>query len=181
MVLLLLDTGVRASELCSLTLDNVALNEGYMKVTGKRSKERMLPFGTITKKALIRYISTWRLEPESDSVDEVILSVAGTPLTYAGLSKAIKRLGKRAGVPRLHAHLFRHTFAVRYLMNGGDVMTLRLILGHTTLDVTLPFMPQRQRRSLAPRCIRLNADHVVLLLLECTHHSTRVPRGSGVA
>jgi len=140
MVLLLLDTGVRASELCSLTLDNVALNEGYMKVTGKGNKERIVPFGTITKKALIRYISTWRLEPESDSVDEVILSVAGTPLTYAGLSKAIKRLGKRAGVPRLHAHLFRHTFAVRYLMNGGDVMTLRLILGHTTLDVTLMYM-----------------------------------------
>jgi len=136
MVLFLLDTGVRASELCSLTLDNVALNEGYMKVTGKGNKERIVLFGTITKKALLRYISTWRLEPESDSVDEVILAVTGTALTYAGLSKAIKRLGKRAGVPRFHAHPFRHTFAVRYLMNGGEVMTLRLILGHTTLDVT---------------------------------------------
>ena len=48
----------------------------------------------------------------------------------------IKRLGVRAGVPRLHPHLFRHTFAVRYLMNGGDIMTLKLILGHVDLSTT---------------------------------------------
>ena len=73
-------------------------------------------------------------------IDQVILSVDGTPLTYCALGHMIKRLGKKAGVPRLHAHLFRHTFAVRYLMNGGDVMTLRLILGHATLDVTQMYM-----------------------------------------
>jgi len=139
-VLLLLDTGIRASECCNLTLGNTHMDEGYIKVLGKGSKERIAPFGGTTKKALIRYTTAWRPEPEHDLIDSFFLSPQGKPLTYSGLSQALKRLGRRTGVPRLRAHLFRHTFAVRYLMNGGDVMTLRLILGHSTLDVTQMYM-----------------------------------------
>ena len=140
MVLLLLDTGIRASELCTLTLHNTFIDDDYIKVMGKGRKERIVPFGATTKKAILRYTHTFRPEPFHGGIDELILSTDGTPLTYSGLSQAIKRLGKKAGVPRLHAHLFRHTFAVRYLINGGDVMTLRLMLGHSTLDVTLIYM-----------------------------------------
>lgn len=139
-VLLLLDTGIRASELCTLTLGNTFIDQDYVKVCGKGRKERMVPFGATTKKALIRYITTWRPEPAYDDSDKVALSVYGTPLTYDGLLQAVKRLGRRADVPRVHPHLLRHTFSVRYLMNGGDVMTLRLTLGHTTLDVTQMYM-----------------------------------------
>ena len=140
MVLLLLDTGMRASELCALTLDNTHLNEGYVKVFGKGAKERIVPFGALTRKSLLRYIHSYRPEPASNEMDQVFLSVNATPLSYDGLAQALKRLGKAADVPRLHAHLFRHTFAVRYLMNGGDLMTLKLILGHTTLDVTQMYL-----------------------------------------
>jgi site-specific recombinase XerD len=135
-VLLLLDTGIRASELCTLTMANTNLKEGYIKVRGKGKKERMVPFGSTTKKALMRYIQTYRPDPATDQVGELILTLDGTSLTYDGLAQVCKRLAVAASIPRLHLHLFRHTFAVRYLMNGGDVMTLRLILGHTTLDVT---------------------------------------------
>ena len=139
-VLLLLDTGIRASELIGLTMGNTDVNAGTIKVVGKGNKERIVPMGATTKKALLRYMVTWRPEPVFDDIDQVILSVDGTPLTYCALGHMIKRVGEKAGVPRLHAHLFRHTFAVRYLMNGGDVMTLRLILGHATLDVTQMYM-----------------------------------------
>ncbi len=139
-VLLLLDTGIRANELCTLTLDNTNLQEGYVKVCGKGNKERMVPIGGATTKALMRYIQAFRPEPVATGVNSVFLSDDSTPLTYSGLSQALRRLGKSANVKRLHAHLFRHTFAVRYLMNGGDVMTLRLILGHTTLAVTQMYM-----------------------------------------
>jgi site-specific recombinase XerD len=138
--MLLLDTGIRASELCTLTMANTHINEGYIKVRGKGDKERHVPIGNSLKKALIRYINAWRPEPVEEGIDELILSVRGYPLTYDGLAQMIKRLGRRMDVPRLRAHLFRHTFAVRYLMNGGDVMTLRLILGHTTLEVTQGYM-----------------------------------------
>jgi site-specific recombinase XerD len=139
-VLLLLDTGIRASELTGLTMENTDIANGTIKVVGKGNKERIVPLGATTKKALLRYMVTWRPEPMFDDVDQVILSVDGTPLTYGALGHIVKRVGLKAGVPRLHAHLFRHTFAVRYLMNGGDVMTLRLILGHATLDVTQMYM-----------------------------------------
>ena len=139
-VLLLLDTGIRANELCTLTLDHTNLKEGYIKVRGKGNKERMVPIGGATKKSLTRYIQAFRAEPVQDGVNQVFLSDDATPFTYSGLAQALRRLGVAAGVDRLHAHLFRHTFAVRYLMNGGDIMTLRLILGHTTLDVTQIYM-----------------------------------------
>lgn len=139
-VLLLLDTGIRASELCTLTLTNTFLNEGHLKVVGKGSKERLVPFGAATRKALVKYIHSYRSEAPGNECNAVFLSVEGTPLTYNGLSLIIRRLALGADTPRLHAHLFRHTFAVRYLMNGGDIMTLRLILGHTTLEVTQMYM-----------------------------------------
>lgn len=136
MVLLLLDTGLRASELCGLTVANTHLQEGYVKVRGKGEKERIVPFCNVTKKSLLRYLHSYRPEPTSDGVDNFFLSVDGAPLSINGLAQALRRLGKAADIPRLHPHLFRHTFAVRYLMNGGDIMTLRLMLGHSSLEVT---------------------------------------------
>ena len=138
--LLLLDTGIRASELCGLTLGNVHFGECYMKVRGKGNKERIVPFGLSTKKALMSYLRGYRQKVAPEGEQAVFLSIDGVPLRYAGLAQAIRRLGETSQVDRLHPHLFRHTFAVRYLMNGGDIMTLRLILGHTTLEVTQMYM-----------------------------------------
>ena len=140
-LLVLLDTGVRATELCGLTLTNTHLDEDYIKVLGKGGKERIVAFGPTCKKALLRFVTTWRRAYMHDeAVDNLFLTHQGGPLTYSALQQLIKRLGLRAGVPRLRAHLFRHTFAVRYLMNGGDLMTLRLILGHTSIEVTQVYL-----------------------------------------
>lgn len=119
MVLLLLDTGIRASELCSLKMSDTDLKQGSIKVMGKGRKERMVPFGGMTKKSLIRYIHAYRREPASEEIDRLFLSEHGTQIRYEGLAQVIRRLAKAADIPRLHAHLFRHTFAVRYLMNGA--------------------------------------------------------------
>ena len=79
MVLLLLDTGIRASELRTLTVENTYVDENYVKVVGKGRKERIVPFGNTAKKALLRYLVTWRPDPAGADVDELILSVSGTP------------------------------------------------------------------------------------------------------
>lgn len=140
MVMLLMDTGIRASELCGLTLANTDLEGNTILVRGKGEKERIVPFANGVKQALVRYLTTWRPEPLDPNEGSFFLTVDGTPMTYDALSTCLKSLGERAGIPRLHAHLLRHTFAVQYLMNGGDVMSLKRILGHATLDVTQTYI-----------------------------------------
>lgn len=132
-VLLLLDTGIRASELCELELRQVDLRNRQVVVFGKGSKERMLPIGPRTAAALGRYI----LEKRADArVNErLFLSVGGEELTRNGLLRIIYRLGEAAGVQDAHPHRFRHTMAIEYLRNGGNERTLQEVLGHESLEM----------------------------------------------
>ena len=68
-------------------------------------------------------------------IGNFFLTLDGSPMTYNAFRLVMNRLAARSGIERLHAHLLRHTFAVNYLVNGGDVFSLQQILGHTTLDM----------------------------------------------
>jgi site-specific recombinase XerD len=81
-----------------------------------------------------------RRERLNTTHQEFFPSADGQPLSYSGLKQIIDRLRRKSGVTRLHPHLFRHTFAVKYLMNGGDLITLQRILGHTTVQVTQMYL-----------------------------------------
>jgi site-specific recombinase XerD len=140
--MLLLDTGIRADELCTLTLENTNIEQNFIKVFGKGSKERRVNFGGSTKKALMRYITLWRPQTEAKTL---FLTNEGTPLTYSALAQIIQRTGRRQGIPRLHLHLFRHTFAVRFLTNGGDLITLKTLMGHSDIVVTQVYLRLTQQ------------------------------------
>lgn len=131
---LFLDTGLRLGELVGLRLADVHLADQWLKVMGKGSKERLVPFGSRTAKILGRYLSMFRA-PLSD-VQSAFLGQDGTPLTENTIKMLFCRLRVRSGIVRLHPHLLRHTFATSYLVAGGDVFTLQAILGHTTLEMT---------------------------------------------
>ncbi|MFC1982540.1 tyrosine-type recombinase/integrase [Chloroflexota bacterium] len=131
----LLDTGLRASEAAGITLSNLNLVDGYIKVTGKGSKERIVPIGKYIRMTLWTYIDKVRPETISPDCNNLFLTQGGKPITVNTVKLFFSRLAKRSGVNRLHAHLCRHTFAINYLMNGGDIFSLREILGHTTLDM----------------------------------------------
>jgi site-specific recombinase XerD len=133
MLTLLLDTGLRMSELIGLKLRDVDVEAGALKVLGKGNKERMVPFGAAAQKTVWRYVQ--HVRPDPVGTDCLFLTLEGAPFTPDGFRSLIKRVGPRAGVARLHPHLCRHTFATRYLMNGGDVFSLQQILGHTTLEM----------------------------------------------
>jgi len=136
MLLTFLDAGPRLEELCLLPLENAHIEEGYLKIMGKGKKERVVPFGSNTKKALWRYVIHFRPEVVSSSGDYLFLTLEGNPLSTNAVKLLFKRWGRRAGVPRVHAHLCRHTFATNFLLyNCGDVFRLQLILGHTTLNM----------------------------------------------
>ena len=132
-VLLLLDTGMRIMESVTAQMTDLHLEDGYLKVMGKGQKERIIPFGSSAQKVLMKYIFHFRPEPLGE--DRLFLNLDGGPMTGTGMKLMFRRLADSSGVKRLHAHLLRHTFAVNYLMNGGDVFTLQHILGHTTLEM----------------------------------------------
>ena len=130
-----LDTGLRRSELAELKVDDVHLEEGRLKVMGKGRKERIAPLGNSARRTLIRYFYHFRSHPFPGEENRFFLTIEGEALTSNAVRLVVDRLAKRSGVKRLHAHLFRHTFAVRFLMNGGNVFSLQQILGHTSLEM----------------------------------------------
>ena len=133
--MILLDTGLRIGELINLKMGDIRIDDGLAKVMGKGKKERIVPIGSKAQRALQRYLFKHRPEPANSDIDNVFLSVHGTPLSENSIKLMFGRLADRSGVPRLHAHLCRHTFATRFLMNGGDLFTLQQILGHSTLEM----------------------------------------------
>lgn len=135
-ILILLDTGVRASELCKMKITDVNLATGGIKVKGKGSKERIVQVGRRTSQVLWKY-----LVPRLDSArDGDLVFVVGwpgdpRPMHRLVLNTLLKRIGERADVSKVYPHKFRHTFAINYLRNGGDVFTLQELLGHANLEM----------------------------------------------
>lgn len=130
----LLDTGVRASELCHLRLAGLHLAENYLKVLGKGNREREVAFGQHTKTELTRYLRRYR----QGRAETVFVGKKYQPLTLSGLDQMLTRLAEWSGITgvRCSAHTFRHTMAVRFLLAGGDVYTLSRMLGHASVSTT---------------------------------------------
>ncbi|MGA2159802.1 MAG: tyrosine-type recombinase/integrase [Dehalococcoidia bacterium] len=132
----LLDTGLRCSEISGLALADAHIDQGYLKVKGKGDRERYVPLGALAQKLLWRYVFHFRPEPVNDANDFLFLSLEGKCLQSNAIKLLLKRWGKKAGVPRLHAHLCRHTYATNFLTRQcGDVFMLKQILGHSTLEM----------------------------------------------
>jgi len=145
-ILLLLDTGLRASELCGLAIKDADLTNKRIVVLGKGNKERALPISPRTAKTLWRYLTTERKDEAVNA--PLFLGSDGDPLNRDALLKLLIRLGVKAGVQDCHPHRFRHTFAVNFSRhrrrNGGNAFELQMALGHTTLQMvqTYPALAQ---------------------------------------
>jgi site-specific recombinase XerD len=147
--MLLIDTGLRIEELINLRLEDLRMKEGWLKVMGKGKKERIVPIGSNAQKALQRYLFRYRPKAFYRDIDNVFLTLSGTPLSTNSMKLMFSRLAFRSGVHRLHAHLCRHTFATRFLINGGDVFSLQQILGHSSLEMVRHY-------------VNLAANHVII-------------------
>ena len=136
-VLILLDTGIRLSELVGLTLGNIDFEQSCFLVCGKGDKERMVPFGNGVRRVLWQYIKESRARLQFEDTDQVLINESGLPVRKRAVQTMISRLGKRSGITgvRCSPHTFRHTFAKQYLMLGGDVFSLQRILGHSSLEI----------------------------------------------
>lgn len=132
---LMLDSGLRRDEVLTLGLENIHFTQNVIKVTGKGQKDRIIPLGLYTKKLLFKYLNGYRPMPDYPT-SKVFISREKTPMSADMIKTIIYRLKKKTKIERLTPHLFRHTFATRYLMNGGDTFSLQMILGHTSLEMT---------------------------------------------
>lgn len=158
------DTGIRVSELCDLRLSNFDRRQGTIIVYGKGSKERRVAVGRNALRALLYYLDRWRPDDEEleeigcPGEDHVFLSEVGQALTVYGMEMLFKRLRARSGLigKRISPHIFRHTFAVRYLMLGGDIFSLQELLGHEDIATIKNYMHlndtnvQEQKRKFSP-------------------------------
>lgn len=133
-ILTLLDCGLRVNELCALELDDVDLRDGWLRVReGKGWKERKVPVGGALRRALWQY-SKSRPEPMGGG-KRFFLTKEGWPLETGRVRKMLMHYGEKAGVENVHPHRFRHSFALHFLRNGGDALTLRMLLGHSSLQM----------------------------------------------
>jgi len=130
--LFLLDTGARLSEALNLTMSSLDLGNNRAFIVGKGSAERHVFFGHRCSKCLAKYVFHHRPTPISD--DLVYVSRHGRPLDSANVYHICRRIAVRAGLTgRVSPHTFRHTFATQFLENGGNLLVLQRLLGHSSL------------------------------------------------
>jgi site-specific recombinase XerD len=138
----LLDTGIRASELCGLTLDRVCFSadDAYLLVHGKGRKSREVGLGKRSRQLLHKYV--YRHRKASTQEQHVFVGKGGKPMAAEGLDRMLYRLRDAAGLHgvRVGAHVWRHTFAFSYIAAGGDVFRLSRLLGHSSVATTQGYL-----------------------------------------
>ena len=139
MLELLYATGMRVSELLSLRFSNIDLENTLVRVEGKGSKERIIPFNDTSKKYLELYLNSYRpkLVKQGKNYEELFLNNRGTPMTRQGLFKLIKQLCKELGIQKnVSPHILRHSFATHLLNAGADLRVIQEFLGHSSISTT---------------------------------------------
>ena len=133
---LMLDAGLRVSEVVNLNVEDISKELGVIKVLGKGKKERLVPLTDSIIKYYDKYVFLASLYSGALFLD----SDTGLRMTSSGISQILRRIKKEQHFNKLHPHYLRHTFATLFLVNGGDPVHLQLILGHTTLYMTEQYL-----------------------------------------
>ena len=135
---MLYGSGLRVSELTTLKLSRIYLNEGYMLIEGKGSKQRLVPVSPVA----IEWFGYWLhdralLDVKPDFVDYAFLNRYGRGLTRAMIFTIVKRLAAEAGIRKtISPHTLRHSFATHLLQNGADLRLIQQMLGHESITTT---------------------------------------------
>ena len=133
---LMLDAGLRVSEVVNLNVEDISKELGVIKVFGKGKKEWLVPLTDSIIKYYDKYVFLTSLYSGALFLD----SDTGLRMSSSGISQMLRRIKKEQHFNKLHPHYLRHTFATLFLVNGGDPVHLQLILGHTTLYMTEQYL-----------------------------------------
>ena len=135
---MLYSCGLRVSELCALSLNNLYLNDDMIRIMGKGSKERLLPVGGRAKNFLNDYLIHCRPGIQKDKgSSSVFLSRNGNPLTRAMINNILRKWSQVAGITKsVSPHTLRHSFATHLLEGGADLRFVQALLGHSDISTT---------------------------------------------
>ena len=137
---LMYSSGLRVSELCNLTLQDIDLEEGFLRVqSGKRGKDRLIPVGSKATEAVARYLHHGRPElVRGKTKSDLFISNRGSAMSRKTVWHWIKQYAKRAGLDAdtVKPHLLRHSFATHLLSNGADLRAIQEMLGHSDISTT---------------------------------------------
>ncbi len=148
MLELLYASGLRVSELISLTLDRLNLEAGFLIATGKGGKERVVPFNTAASKKITRYLADARpLLLKGRQSKYVFVTRRGGALTRQAFFLCLRRIGKAAGIRQSFSpHTLRHSFATHLLDRGADLRAVQVMLGHADIGTTQIYTHVAARR-----------------------------------
>lgn len=133
MLMLMLDCGLRLSEVVNLKISDLDLKNNYLIINGKGSKQRLVPFGISTKKQLVIYMQ-YRVNLNNNN--SIFLNQNLTAITTNTIKMLFARLKKQEKFKRIYPHLLRHTFATNFIYAGGNLEVLRVLMGHSTINIT---------------------------------------------
>ncbi len=131
--------GLRVSELTDLRISAIYFNDGFVKVTGKGNKERLVPLGSTARKLIRQYIEHVRIhiQPEKSHNDILFLSKRGKKLSRVMVFLIVKELVEKAGIRKnISPHTFRHSFATHLIEGGADLRAVQEMLGHESITTT---------------------------------------------
>ena len=141
-------TGIRASELIDMKLDDLNMRMGFVKCTGEHSKARIIPIGRPARHALEDYVYDARPVLLKNSTNEkLFVNYAGESMTRQGLWKILKEYGEEAGLKiRLTPQVLRNSFAVHMLQNGADIKSIQELMGHEDIAATQAYLAVTKNR-----------------------------------
>jgi integrase/recombinase XerC len=131
---LMYSSGLRVSETANININDFEENKTFLRVLGKGSKTRLVPMGRFA----INAINNWLMEREKilNNTDALFLNSKGTRLTVRSIQLRLKKMAVKQGLPPIHPHMLRHSFATHMLESSGDLRTIQELLGHSSLSTT---------------------------------------------
>ena len=131
---LMYSSGLRVSEAVNVNIDDFEEDKLFLRVLGKGSKTRLVPIGRFA----INAVNAWLLERDKilNKTDALFLNMRGTRLTVRSVQLRLKKLATKQGLPPIHPHMLRHSFATHMLESSSDLRTIQELLGHSSLSTT---------------------------------------------
>ena len=131
---LMYSSGLRVSETVNINISDFEENMSFLRVIGKGSKTRLVPMGRFAIKA----INSWHIERKKilNNTDALFLNLKGARLSVRSVQLRLKKMATKQGLPPVHPHMLRHSFATHMLESSGDLRTIQELLGHSSLSTT---------------------------------------------